>query len=133
MWEVSKRVWHTVCVITLIMVSKQTVICVTRQPLSCLLRPCVFRLRMEEPQGFFSPGDGCVGDMVTERCLVESKEPVSHVQLACGLWFCAFPLDGNELCVWSTKDPSYQVPKKFCVLFDESRDLKSLAVTCPSL
>ncbi|VFV27319.1 Hypothetical predicted protein [Lynx pardinus] len=83
---------------------------------------------MEEPQGFFSTGDGCVGDTVTERCLVESKEPVSHVQLACGLWFCAFPLDGNELCVWSTKDPSYQVPKKFCVLFDESRDLKSLAV-----
>ncbi|XP_078303719.1 WD repeat-containing protein 27 isoform X2 [Panthera onca] len=63
---------------------------------------------MEEPQGFFSTGDGCVGDTVTERCLVESKEPVSHVQLACGLWFCAFPLDGNELCVWSTKDPSYQ-------------------------
>ncbi|XP_049510639.1 WD repeat-containing protein 27 [Panthera uncia] len=90
------------------MVSRQTVVCVTHQPLCCLLRPCVFRLRMEEPQGFFSTGDGCVGDTVTERCLVESKEPVSHVQLACGLWFCAFPLDGNELCVWSTKDPSYQ-------------------------
>lgn len=87
---------------------------------------------MEEPQGIFSADGGCGGDVVTEKCLLESKEPVSHVQLACGLQCCAFPLDGKELCVWSTKDPSYQVFKRF-VLFDESDDLKSLEVACPFL
>ncbi|XP_029799136.1 WD repeat-containing protein 27 [Suricata suricatta] len=63
---------------------------------------------MEEPQGIFATDGGCVGAAVTEKRLVESKEPVSHVQLACGPQYCAFPLDGEDLCLWSTTDPSQQ-------------------------
>ncbi|XP_016068435.1 PREDICTED: WD repeat-containing protein 27 [Miniopterus natalensis] len=63
---------------------------------------------MEEPQ-IFSTSDGCGGDRVTEKYRVESKQPASHVQLACRPPHCAFPLDGNHLCVWSTEDPPQQL------------------------
>uniref|UniRef100_A0A9L0JWE9 WD repeat domain 27 n=1 Tax=Equus asinus TaxID=9793 RepID=A0A9L0JWE9_EQUAS len=63
---------------------------------------------MEEPQEISSTNDSCVGDIVIEKYLVESKEPASHVQLACGVQHCAFPLDGNQLCIWNTQDPSHQ-------------------------
>ncbi|XP_007484982.2 WD repeat-containing protein 27 isoform X1 [Monodelphis domestica] len=49
-----------------------------------------------------------IGDIVQERHLVESKESASHVQLACSQHYCAFPLNGNELCIWNTKNPSNQ-------------------------
>ncbi|XP_014652929.1 PREDICTED: WD repeat-containing protein 27 [Ceratotherium simum simum] len=63
---------------------------------------------MEEPQEISSTNDGCVGDIVIEKYLVESQESASHVQLACSVPHCAFPLDGNKLCIWNTNDPSHQ-------------------------
>nr|XP_027795197.1 WD repeat-containing protein 27 [Marmota flaviventris] len=55
----------------------------------------------------------CIGDcedtMITEKYLAESKQPASHVQLACSMLYCAFPLDGNQLCLWSIRDPSHQL------------------------
>ncbi|KAF5914891.1 hypothetical protein HPG69_010957 [Diceros bicornis minor] len=63
---------------------------------------------MEEPQEISSTNDGCVGDIVIEKYLVESKESASHVQLACSVPHCAFPLDGNKLCIWNTNDPSHR-------------------------
>ncbi|KAK2507169.1 hypothetical protein MC885_012847 [Smutsia gigantea] len=69
----------------------------------------VSKLKMEKPQEVFSTSDACVGDIVTEKYLVESKESASHVQLACSMQLCAFPLDGNELCIWNTKDPYCQL------------------------
>ncbi|XP_072500037.1 WD repeat-containing protein 27 isoform X2 [Notamacropus eugenii] len=51
---------------------------------------------------------GCVGNIVRERHLIESKESASHVQLACSQHYCAFPLNGNELCIWNTKNPFNQ-------------------------
>nr|XP_055125720.1 WD repeat-containing protein 27 isoform X4 [Symphalangus syndactylus] len=64
---------------------------------------------MENPQDIFSSNGGCLSDIVIEKYLVESKESVSHVQLACSLQDCAFPLDGTELCIWNAKDPSHQL------------------------
>nr|XP_054970340.1 WD repeat-containing protein 27 isoform X4 [Pan paniscus] len=64
---------------------------------------------MENPQDIFSSNGGCLSDIVIEKYLVESKESVSHVQLACSMQDCAFPLDGTELCIWNTKDPSRQL------------------------
>ncbi|XP_054211025.1 WD repeat-containing protein 27 isoform X13 [Homo sapiens] len=64
---------------------------------------------MENPQDIFSSNGGCLSDIVIEKYLVESKESVSHVQLACSMQDCAFPLDGTELCIWNTKDPSHQL------------------------
>ncbi|XP_038382526.1 WD repeat-containing protein 27 isoform X10 [Canis lupus familiaris] len=63
---------------------------------------------MGEPRGIFCSAQGCVGDVIIEQRLVESKEPASHVPLACSAQYCAFPVDGNVLCLWNTKDPSYQ-------------------------
>nr|XP_024650452.1 WD repeat-containing protein 27 [Macaca nemestrina] len=64
---------------------------------------------MENPQDIFSSNAGCLSDIVIEKYLVESKESVSHVQLACSMQDCAFPLDGTELCIWNTKSPSHQL------------------------
>lgn len=64
---------------------------------------------MEEPQEIFSRNDGHVGDIVVEKFLVDSMKPAPHVQLACSGRSCAFPLDGNELCIWDIKDPPQQV------------------------
>ncbi|XP_045860106.1 WD repeat-containing protein 27 [Meles meles] len=63
---------------------------------------------MEDAQGILRADAGCLGDVVTEKGLVALKEPVAHAQLACRAQYCAFPVDGNMLCVWSTEDPSYQ-------------------------
>lgn len=67
----------------------------------------VLRLKMEDPM--LSQNDGCVDDTVIEKYLVVSKKSASHVQLACSRQYCAFPLDGNELCVCNTISPPYQV------------------------
>ncbi|VCW83920.1 unnamed protein product [Gulo gulo] len=88
---------------------------------------------MEDAQGILCADVNCLGDVVTEKGLVASKEPVAHVQLACSTQYCAFPVDGNMLCVWSTEDPSYQVSRKSCVCFLRSDDMGSLALTCPLL
>ncbi|XP_043313109.1 WD repeat-containing protein 27 isoform X2 [Cervus canadensis] len=67
------------------------------------------RWKMEEPQEIFSRNDGRAGDIVVEKFLVDSMKPAPHVQLACSGRSCAFPLDGNELCIWDTKDPPQQL------------------------
>ena len=64
---------------------------------------------MEEPREAFSRNDGRAGAIVVEKFLVDSVKPASHVQLACSGQCCAFPSDGNELCIWDTKDPPHQV------------------------
>ncbi|XP_069455500.1 WD repeat-containing protein 27 isoform X7 [Ovis canadensis] len=64
---------------------------------------------MEEPREAFSRNDGRAGDVVVEKFLVDSVKPASHVQLACSGQCCAFPSDGNELCIWDTKDPPHQL------------------------
>ncbi|XP_068926568.1 WD repeat-containing protein 27 [Petaurus breviceps papuanus] len=51
---------------------------------------------------------GYAGNIVQERYLIESKESASHVQLACSRHYCAFPLNGNELCIWNTNNPFHQ-------------------------
>nr|XP_040139534.1 WD repeat-containing protein 27 isoform X7 [Ictidomys tridecemlineatus] len=55
----------------------------------------------------------CIGDcedtIITEKYLAESTEASSHVQLACSMLYCAFPLHGNQLCLWSIRDPSHQL------------------------
>ncbi|XP_074189966.1 WD repeat-containing protein 27 isoform X6 [Rhinolophus sinicus] len=65
-------------------------------------------LQMEEQQEISATNGGCVGDIVIEKFLIESKKSTPHVQLACSVQHSAFPLDGNELCVWNTEDPSQQ-------------------------
>ncbi|XP_077910579.1 WD repeat-containing protein 27 isoform X1 [Halichoerus grypus] len=62
---------------------------------------------MGDPQGSLCTDAG-VSDLVTEKCLVASEEAACRAQLACSGQYCAFPLHGNALCVWSTDDPSYQ-------------------------
>ncbi|XP_007948695.1 WD repeat-containing protein 27 [Orycteropus afer afer] len=64
---------------------------------------------MDGPQDVFSGDGGCIGDVVTEKYMVESREPASHVQLACSEPYCAFPLNGRELCVWSARSPDDQL------------------------
>jgi hypothetical protein len=68
----------------------------------CVL--CVSRLKMDKTQQIPSTV-GCESVVVMERYLAESQESVSHVQLACSMPYCAFPLDGNQLCVWNTGAP----------------------------
>ncbi|XP_047625657.1 WD repeat-containing protein 27 isoform X4 [Phacochoerus africanus] len=63
---------------------------------------------MEEPRETFSTSEGHGGEIVVETHVVESTESASHVHLACSRQHCAFPLDGDALCVWSTQDPSHQ-------------------------
>lgn len=65
-------------------------------------------LQMEEQQEISATDGGCVGDIVIEKFLIESKKSTPHVQLACSMQHSAFPLDGNELCVWNSEDPSQQ-------------------------
>nr|XP_045015341.1 WD repeat-containing protein 27 [Jaculus jaculus] len=53
--------------------------------------------------------DGHSSDIIVERYLVESKKSEAHTQLACSTQHCAFPLDGNRLCVWRPRGPAYQL------------------------
>ena len=79
---------------------------------------------MEEPREAFSRNDGRAGAIVVEKFLVDSVKPASHVQLACSGQCCAFPSDGNELCIWDTKDPPHQV--RVTRVLRSVRDLPSL-------
>ncbi|XP_064411245.1 WD repeat-containing protein 27-like [Latimeria chalumnae] len=47
--------------------------------------------------------------VVSEKHSIESRVSVSHIQLACNSHYCAFPLNGNELCIWNTVTPLLQV------------------------
>ncbi|KFO31263.1 WD repeat-containing protein 27 [Fukomys damarensis] len=67
-----------------------------------------FWLKMEEPHEISCTG-GRESDIVTEEYLAGSKECASHVQLACSAEFCAFPLDGNQLCLWGCRGPSHEL------------------------
>ncbi|XP_031210538.1 WD repeat-containing protein 27 isoform X6 [Mastomys coucha] len=66
------------------------------------------RLIMETPPEIPST-DGHTSNIVTERYVVESKKSAAYAPLACSTQHCAFPLDGNHLCVWNPKDPSHQL------------------------
>ncbi|XP_066479111.1 WD repeat-containing protein 27 [Tiliqua scincoides] len=59
---------------------------------------------MESPVDLCFTEEGCNNSIVLEKQVFRSKEPESHVQLACSLHYCAFPLNGNELCIWDTAD-----------------------------
>uniref|UniRef100_A0A8C3HEW3 WD repeat domain 27 n=1 Tax=Chrysemys picta bellii TaxID=8478 RepID=A0A8C3HEW3_CHRPI len=61
---------------------------------------------MESPVDLCFTEEGCSHDIVLEKQVFRSKVPESHVQLACNLHYCAFPLNGNELCIWNTGDSS---------------------------
>ncbi|XP_036624105.1 LOW QUALITY PROTEIN: WD repeat-containing protein 27 [Trichosurus vulpecula] len=63
---------------------------------------------MEDSEDACSKKVGYVGNIVQERHLIKSKESASHVQLACSQHYCAFPLNGNELCLWNTNNPFNQ-------------------------
>ncbi|XP_045150445.1 WD repeat-containing protein 27 [Echinops telfairi] len=63
---------------------------------------------MDRPQSVFSGDDGGTGAVVLETYVVESTESASHVQLACREPYCAFPLNGHELCVCNARNPSDQ-------------------------
>ncbi|XP_006876245.1 PREDICTED: WD repeat-containing protein 27 [Chrysochloris asiatica] len=64
---------------------------------------------MDKHEDAFSGDYGCVGDVVTEQYVVESTVSACHVQLACSEPYCAFPLNGRELCVWSATSPRDQL------------------------
>ncbi|XP_020142902.2 WD repeat-containing protein 27 [Microcebus murinus] len=81
------------------------------------------KLKMEKPQESFSTNDGRVSDIVTEKFVVESKESASHVQLACSMRYCAFPLHGNGLCIRSTQNPSDQ----FLILQGHHQSITAIA------
>ncbi|XP_070589996.1 WD repeat-containing protein 27 [Erythrolamprus reginae] len=65
---------------------------------------------MENLMDFCSTEDGYnSSSIVLEKQVFRSKVPESHVQLACSLHYCAFPLNGNELCIWNMSDePNHQ-------------------------
>ncbi|TFK07116.1 sialidase-2 [Platysternon megacephalum] len=66
---------------------------------------------MESPVDLCFTEEGCSHDIVLEKQVFRSKVPESHVQLACNLHYCAFPLNGNELCIWNTGDsPAHHQP-----------------------
>lgn len=68
-----------------------------------------------EPSPETPSTNGCASDVVTERFLVESKVSTAHAQLSCSTQHCAFPLDGNRLCVWSLRGLSHQAGHKLIV------------------
>ncbi|XP_039204867.1 WD repeat-containing protein 27 [Crotalus tigris] len=65
---------------------------------------------MENLMDLYSTEDGYnSSNIVLEKQVFRSKVPESHVQLACSLHYCAFPLNGNELCIWNmSDDPNHQ-------------------------
>ncbi|XP_015270887.1 PREDICTED: WD repeat-containing protein 27 [Gekko japonicus] len=65
---------------------------------------------MESPVDLCFTEDGCRNSIVLEKQVFQSKVPESHVQLACDLHYCAFPLNGNELCIWNTTDDTDHQP-----------------------
>ncbi|XP_019383076.1 PREDICTED: WD repeat-containing protein 27 isoform X2 [Gavialis gangeticus] len=54
---------------------------------------------MESPMDRCFAEEGNSLDIVLEKQVFRSKVLESHVQLACSSQYCAFPLNGNELCI----------------------------------
>ncbi|XP_017949681.1 WD repeat-containing protein 27 isoform X2 [Xenopus tropicalis] len=46
--------------------------------------------------------------VIGERRSTVSSSPVSHVQISCTSQYCAFPLNGNNLCIWNISNPTEQ-------------------------
>ncbi|XP_058526983.1 WD repeat-containing protein 27 isoform X1 [Ochotona princeps] len=67
------------------------------------------RLKMEGPHQGLCARDSCGSKVVVEKYLLESGESASHVQLACRGRHCAFPRDGNQLCVWDVEGPTHEL------------------------
>ncbi|XP_051854118.1 WD repeat-containing protein 27 [Antechinus flavipes] len=67
-----------------------------------------FGFNMEASENASSNKVSYVVNIVQERHLMESEESASHVQLACSQHYCAFPLNGNKLCIWNTNSPFNQ-------------------------
>lgn len=67
---------------------------------------------MEGPHQGLCARDSCGSKVVVEKYLLESGESASHVQLACRGRHCAFPRDGNQLCVWDVEGPTHEVFNK---------------------
>ncbi|KYO18746.1 WD repeat-containing protein 27 isoform A [Alligator mississippiensis] len=65
----------------------------------CCLRE--IRSIMESPMDWCFAEEGHSQDIVLEKQVFRSKVLESHVQLACSSQYCAFPLNGNELCIWN--------------------------------
>ncbi|KAM6467668.1 WD repeat-containing protein 27 isoform 2-T2 [Liasis olivaceus] len=66
---------------------------------------------MENPVDLCFTEDGYnSSSIILEKQVFKSKVPESHVQLACSLHYCAFPLNGNELCIWNTSDDPNRQP-----------------------
>ncbi|XP_077203078.1 WD repeat-containing protein 27 isoform X3 [Paroedura picta] len=65
---------------------------------------------MESPADLCFTEEGCNGSIVLEKQVFQSKVPESHVQLACDLHYCAFPWNGNQLCIWNTTDDTDHQP-----------------------
>ncbi|XP_051667099.1 WD repeat-containing protein 27 isoform X2 [Manacus candei] len=57
---------------------------------------------MESAGARCSSGGSCDPDVVCEKRLFKAKLPEPLVQLACSHHHCAFPVNGNELCIWNT-------------------------------
>ncbi|XP_074044180.1 WD repeat-containing protein 27 isoform X3 [Macrotis lagotis] len=64
----------------------------------------IFSFNMEDSEDACSNKIGYIGNIVQQRQLIKSKESASHVQLACRQHYCAFPLNGNKLCIWNTNN-----------------------------
>ncbi|XP_060098602.1 WD repeat-containing protein 27 [Heteronotia binoei] len=69
-----------------------------------------FSCTMESPVDLYFTEKGCSSNIVLEKQVFQSKVPESHVQLACDLHYFAFPLNGNELCIWNTTDDTDHQP-----------------------
>nr|XP_060609750.1 WD repeat-containing protein 27 [Anolis sagrei ordinatus]XP_060609752.1 WD repeat-containing protein 27 [Anolis sagrei ordinatus] len=65
---------------------------------------------MESPEDLCFPEEGCDSSIVLEKQVFKSQVSESHVQLACSLHYCAFPLNGNELCILDTTDDPKHEP-----------------------
>ncbi|XP_053238409.1 WD repeat-containing protein 27 isoform X4 [Podarcis raffonei] len=65
---------------------------------------------MESPVDLCFAEEGCSSSIVLEKQVFRSKVPESHVQLACSMHYCAFPLNGNELCILNTTDDPDRQP-----------------------
>lgn len=114
-WKRCVRRHDVVQVVMLTIMKRRRLFMLNIRPASSFLC-CVFRLEVETAQEVSCTG-GREGAMITEKFLAESREAASHVQLACSALYCAFPLDGSQLCLWSIRDPSHQVVNQGQVFF----------------
>ncbi|XP_040285267.1 WD repeat-containing protein 27 isoform X1 [Bufo bufo] len=60
---------------------------------------CNNKMMRRDISGFEGPG---CHSLVSEVRSAASTSPLSHVQLASSHRYCAFPLNGNDLCIWNS-------------------------------